>query len=579
MANVYVSSVSYTAVAQWAGLTAYSSTSNGGRGDYVRQLAAPSIANERVFRCTTAGTSLASEPAWTVTKNGVTTEVAGPVWTECTGQEADQVSGTWKAPHSRLVNAQTATWGAAGDTFYVSSDHAETQAATMTIVPPGTSASPCNLLCVTKTTVPPASANLTTGATITTTGATSMSINGFMFSQGVRFSGATSGANTLAVGSANSKLTFLNCILAAMSNSGINLTVGSAVVSVSSEVRLVNTQVDFNAVTSRIRVQICRLQWEATASAIISPAGLTGLFNNAGISGGVILLDGVDLSLLGSGDTIFVASALHYDAFLKDCKLDSAVTVAGVPTALGSGNVYVLRSDSAGNYRSEKYLYEGTLLTETTVIRTGGASDGTTGMSWKVTATANSKFTNPFRAMPVATWNDVTGSNVVVTVEGVQDPRTSTSLPNNDDVWFDVEYLGSASTPLGSFKRGTKADVLAAGAALTASTEAWDSGVTARANSTAYSLGAIRKVASNPGRIFVCTTAGTSAGSEPGGYASAVDGGAVTDNTAVFTAAVRFKQSLTLSSPQPGQKGTLYVHPVVAKASGIYYVDPFITLS
>src|SRR6266404_558133 len=104
MANWYIGSVEWTAVAAWAALTAYVSTSNGGRGDYVRQLAAPSTGNERVFRCTTSGTSLASEPSCTLTKNATTTETAGPVWTECTGQEADQVAGTWKAPHARLQN-------------------------------------------------------------------------------------------------------------------------------------------------------------------------------------------------------------------------------------------------------------------------------------------------------------------------------------------------------------------------------------------------------------------------------------------------------------------------------------------
>src|SRR3990167_8483049 len=162
MANIYVGSVQYTAVAQWAALTAYVSTSNGGRGDYVRQLAAPAAGSERVFRCTTSGTSLAAEPTWTTTKNGTTTEAAGPVWTECTGQEADQVSGTWKAPHARLANAVASTWGAAGDTFYVADDHTYTYGANTTLTFPGTAASPNKLLCVRVTggTVPPVSADL-----------------------------------------------------------------------------------------------------------------------------------------------------------------------------------------------------------------------------------------------------------------------------------------------------------------------------------------------------------------------------------------------------------------------------------
>lgn len=58
----------------------------------------------------------------------------------------------------------------------------------------------------------------------------------------------------------------------------------------------------------------------------------------------------------------------------------------------------------------------------------------------------------------------------------------------------------------------------------------------ARVNSTAVALGYGCAVATNIGLDFICTTAGTTAGSEPAGYATAVNGGTVTDGTAVFTA-------------------------------------------
>lgn len=59
----------------------------------------------------------------------------------------------------------------------------------------------------------------------------------------------------------------------------------------------------------------------------------------------------------------------------------------------------------------------------------------------------------------------------------------------------------------------------------------------ARANSTAYSLGDIRIPAAGANHLmFECTTAGTSAGSEPAGLLTAVNGGTVTDGTVVWTA-------------------------------------------
>lgn len=218
----------------------------------------------------------------------------------------------------------------------------------------------------------------------------------------------------------------------------------------------------------------------------------------------------------------------------------------------------------------------GTQTVETVAIRTSGASDGATGLSWKIATTANSKWVLPFEALPIAIWNATTASNVTATIEGLWN---AAALPNNDDMWFDLEYLGASGNPQGSFVSASKADNLAAGVALTASTKAWDGQATARANSHAYSVGGIISVASNAGRIFFCTTAGTSAGSEPGGYATAVDGGSVTDSGAVFRAATRFSIAVTASSPQPAQAGTMYAYVKAAKASSTFYLDPLITLS
>lgn len=487
--------------------------------------------------------------------------------------------------NAKLTLAAALTASAAGDSIYVSEDHAETQASALTATSPGTITAPSNILCVNHLgSVPPVSADLRTTATVTTTGNNGLTIRGTFYCYGITFNcGNSTGTATLTLGSTAGNVLLFEACSFVLGGSGASskISLGSGMATI---ISFFNCKMQFGSIGQSFSV-FSRVLWRGTASAISGstfPTTLMALFGG-GSSGEQMVIEGVDLSALGSGKTLVNCSSSgggEGNLLLKDCKLGSGVTIQSGIQNPGDVQVDYTRCDSGGtNYISGRFRYAGTQSTETVIIRTGGASDGTTAISWKIVTTANSKWLLPFEAMPIAIWNDVAPSNVTVTIEGLVDPRTLTALPNNDDIWFEVEFLGASGSPLGSIKSGTKSDALATGSALTASTQAWDTLVTARANSTAYSLGDARKVASNSGRVFICTTAGTSASSEPGGYATAVDGGSVTDGTATFKAAVRFKQAITLSSPQPGQKGALYVYPKIAKASGTFYIDPLIALS
>ncbi len=190
-----------------------------------------------------------------------------------------------------------------------------------------------------------------------------------------------------------------------------------------------------------------------------------------------LLLVGVDLSGAGSGKTLIGASAPGGNTSMLNCKLGASVTVAATPTTLNQ-ETYLIISDSANtNYRSEKYSYTGTQTTETTIVRTGGASDGTTPISWKVVPTANSKWTLPFECIPITIWNNtITPSTFTVTVFGTS---SGGSVPDNATVWIDVEGLGTASFPLGTITTTTKADNLAtAGSGTADGSSTWGGGVT-----------------------------------------------------------------------------------------------------
>ena len=167
------------------------------------------MGNERVFRCTTAGTSGSSEPAWNLANNATTTSGTA-VFTQIGGQEAEQVAGNWKAPLARLQSVWNIATGAT-DVVYISQDHAETQSTAMTLgYTSGGTGQAAKVFCVNRaagSSLPPVSADLRTTASITTTGTQTITLraNGSMYYYGIQFhvGTGTSGANFVFGNSSN----------------------------------------------------------------------------------------------------------------------------------------------------------------------------------------------------------------------------------------------------------------------------------------------------------------------------------------------------------------------------------------
>jgi hypothetical protein len=524
--------------------------------------------------CTVAGAGKTSgSPTFSATA-GVTATDTSATWTSC--GLASAFTG-WNAPHARVQNAYTATWGQAGNSFFVASEHAETQAATMTMNSPGTAALPCQTYCVTKTTLPPGPSNITTGATITTTGANSILVegaspgsnyfNGFTFNTGT---GSTT-ANLSFNNTGSNLLRFDNCTFALLNTGSAAIKFGG---NSPSAFEWNNCSVYFSAAAQNIALDQGTFLWQNPTAPVLAAGStqptsfLTGNANTAA------LLEGLDLSAL-TGTVVGSALTSVGTVTLKDCKLPSSGTLVGTITGQGCPDVYIARSDSAAtNYRNEKYSYGGTQTTSggssnniaDGVYRTGGAQDGGTPISWKIATTAHPKWFMPFRAMWAPVWNTVV-SSIGVTGYGIVN---AAAVPNNDGIWFDVEYLNSTGSPLGAIATGTKASNLASGTALTADTSSWSA--PARQNSNAYSVGNAISVPDNPGLVFFCTaSSGNSNSSEPGGYATAIDGGSVTDGSCTFRAGCRFSQTLTIS---PNLVGLYYIYWKAALASTTFFIDP-----
>jgi hypothetical protein len=90
----------------------------------------------------------------------------------------------------------------------------------------------------------------------------------------------------------------------------------------------------------------------------------------------------------------------------------------------------------------------GQTTTNTSVVRTGGATDGTTSISHYIQPTGFARPFRPYVSLPLMIWNDVVGTSRTVTLYGAV--NILTALPRNDQFWFDLEYMGTSGLPIAS---------------------------------------------------------------------------------------------------------------------------------
>lgn len=458
MADWYCSSVKWTSITAWAASTAYSV------GDIRRQVGTPAMANRRAFRCTTAGTSGGTEPAWVLTK-GATTNDGTVVWTEVTGNS----SYGWSAAHAKMSNS--AAWMAAGDRLFVGDAHANTENNGNTIAFPGTSALPNIVLCVSEAgSVPPVSADLRTTAQEAPTGGSAITITGCHYSYGIKYIAS----NNFTAGAANAVAAsgvFDNCVIGC--GTGSHIYIGSLNISLYPNLQVFKTtNFQFGATTSRLSIG-CPFVWEGgSIVGATLPTILFAYIHGASYTCGRGFILGVDLSTLGSGKSLVDVSTSQWpNIFIKDCKLGASVAMtSGISLGRGGPILDIVNADSADtNYRFYRFRYSGEIFHETTVVRTGGATDGTTPVSRKMTTSANAALLGPLESDWISYWNEITGSSVTITIEVITDNVTL----KDSEAYIEVEYLGTAGFPLGNYANDRVADVLAAAVNQDSSTVAW----------------------------------------------------------------------------------------------------------
>lgn len=389
---------------------------------------------------------------------------------------------SWSTGAALLATA--AGVDAAGDTIWVSQAHSESSATAQTIALAGTIANPVKILCGDDANSPPIS--LATSAVIATTGASSLTVTGSGYLYGLTLQ-AGSGSNNASLNFCASASTptpehqvLENCSLIHGSTAGSVQSISFGLTSATGDrsLELLNTNIKFSGAGNRIVVaSTTTITGGAIASGSSTPsAGIfTGGTNSAG-SGGKLTCKGFDFSNLSSTVSLVASSSFESTFTFINCKLPAAWTgslLASGSTTFGkSSRAAMYNCDSgATNYRLWIEDYSGSIKSESTIVKTNGASDGTTALSLKMATNANAnEYTSILRSDDMAVWIDSTGTSKTITVDIIHDSAT----PLTDaEVWLEVDYLGSSASPLGSELSDKRATVVTTPTNQTTSTATW----------------------------------------------------------------------------------------------------------
>lgn len=395
------------------------------------------------------------------------------------GSDADNGS-TWALAKATLAAA--AAIDAAGDNVYLSSVHAESTASTVTVTLNGTNANPVRVLSVDDSAEPPTAE--AAGASVTTTGNSTITLQGSAYWRGIAFSAGTGSVNASLVlnpynGASNTRQVYERCTLLALGTGStasikINQSAGANVIDNETLLQDCILRSSTNSSSAVTIEAIGRVEIRGGAYPSGGPVSVGAFITPPNLSGRGLFarVSGFDLSQAPAGISLFKSSSVLSDCAARNCKLPASWTgslVTGTPTI---GDRFAMYNCDSGdtNYRLWVQTFYGSILDETTIVRTGGASDGTTPLAWKMVSNSSAAYPLGMLESPeIVRWNDITGSSITVTVEVITDNVTL----KDDECWLEVQYLGTSGGPLGTFASDAKADVLATASNQATSTETW----------------------------------------------------------------------------------------------------------
>jgi hypothetical protein len=404
--------------------------------------------------------------------------MANPGYVRSTdGDNADNGS-TVALANATLVGAMTDA--AAGDRVWAATNHAESTAGAVSIGMPGTLAAPVQIYCGDFASEPPTA--VTTGATVTTTGANSITISGVGVIDGLKFYAATGSSSYTGITIAPSDGNYVHLRNCEMSLVGTNASgsfqLGNTTGGTESRAFWENVSVSFSATGQDVDLRHCRFVWSGggVLAGSSSPTTLVTLNGDTFDC----LLENLNLTELGASLRIFANSGGGVGTGkIRNCRMPATWDTNGLlgqPTAFNTR--FEMWNCSSGDSIIRVRIADvmGELWDESTVVRTGGASDGATSYAYKMDTSTNASFpSNRFEGPEHMVFNTAVGSPITLAVEVVHNGvgAGSSGALQNDEFALEVSYPGTSGYPIYTKITSAKANPVGSASDYTSSSETW----------------------------------------------------------------------------------------------------------
>lgn len=395
------------------------------------------------------------------------------LWSGATGAN----NGTsWADAYTTLAAVITAQ-GSNPTRIFVASDHSELVSAALTF-PAAVQSQQYQLISVDRTSGFPPTVEQA-GASIRSTDSVDLTLNNSFYSKGVFWAAGNGGATTrnIVLSHSVNGLPHVYRIIGGgleLKNTAAASRIiigGAGLAPRNSEAFIEGSELRFGNVGQGVQSRNCAIFIRDGNTAGSAITEFIKSFSDVGAS---LEVFGVDLSSCATGINLLAANITGAGQAIFNCikmptgwtgdligtlPVNSALTA--IATNVDAGDTNYRMSMTGGAYR---------VRSETAIYRNGGASNGTTPISWKYEIASTPIYpVHVTESLPIIRWNETTGSPVTATIHVLTDGVTL----HDDDAWLEVVYLDAAGNPLGALVSDERPSQLAAAADQDASTATW----------------------------------------------------------------------------------------------------------